>query len=183
MKRQPYDYLIANAKILPSWQRELDRFKDFVDKNKSQFTEAWAHTNIPVPVIAALNYRENGNNFSGHIHNGNPLTGKTYDVPAGRPKTGKAPWTWLESVIDCLVDLKKLNTFPWGDDFSKDLEKLESFNGFGYRSRDVNSPYIWSGTDAYDKGYFVRDHVFDPNAVNKQLGVFPMLKVLDYFKG
>lgn len=183
MARQEYSYLIENAKILPKWRNELEAFQQFVDENIQQFEEAAAFTNVPVPVIAALNYRENGNNFDGHIHNGNPLTGKTYDVPVGRPIKGNAPWTWLESVVDCLVDLKKMNLFPWGDDYCKDLEKLESFNGWGYRNNNINSPYLFSGTDAYDKGYFVKDHVFDPNKVNKQLGVFPMLMVLDYFEG
>ena len=50
--------------------------------------------------------------------------------------------------------------------------------GFGYRSRDVATPYLWSYSQHYTKGRFVADHVFNPNAVSKQAGAAVLLKAL-----
>jgi hypothetical protein len=47
---------------------------------------------------------------------------------------------------------------------------LEQYNGLGYATRGLPSPYIWSGTDQYAKGKYVRDGVFDSNVVDSQLG-------------
>lgn len=51
------------------------------------------------------------------------------------------------------------------------LTVMEQYNGLGYAYKNTPSPYIWSGTDQYQKGKYIRDHVFDPNVVDKQLGV------------
>jgi len=58
--------------------------------------------------------------------------------------------------------------------------KLEGFNGFGYRTRhpEVLIPYLWSFTNHYQKGKFVADGKFDPNAVSKQCGAAAILKPL-----
>ncbi len=52
---------------------------------------------------------------------------------------------------------------------------LEQYNGLGYANRGIPSPYIWSGTDQYKSGKYVRDGVFDPNAVDTQLGCAGLL--------
>ena len=53
--------------------------------------------------------------------------------------------------------------------------KLEEYNGLGYASRGVPSPYVWSGTDRYRSGKYVRDGVYDPNTVDSQLGCAGLL--------
>src|SRR4029077_15766876 len=50
------------------------------------------------------------------------------------------------------------------------LTKLEEYNGLGYAARGVPSPYVWSGTDQYRSGKYVRDGIYDPNAVDSQPG-------------
>jgi lysozyme family protein len=55
---------------------------------------------------------------------------------------------------------------------------LERYNGFGYRSRGVPTPYLWSLSNLYEKGKFVADGVFDPAAVSKQCGAAVMLKAV-----
>jgi hypothetical protein len=63
--------------------------------------------------------------------------------------------------------------------------QLEAYNGWGYRSRDtgVNTPYLWSATNQYQKGKFVRDGVFDPNAVSGQIGAMALLRRLIDIEG
>jgi hypothetical protein len=55
------------------------------------------------------------------------------------------------------------------------LTKLEEYNGLGYSARRQPSPYIWAGTDQYESGKYVRDGVYDPNAVDHQLGCAGLL--------
>jgi hypothetical protein len=59
------------------------------------------------------------------------------------------------------------------------LSFLEAYNGWGYVKKGINSPYLWSGTNHYTSGKYVRDGVFDPRAVSKQLGAVCMLKELE----
>ena len=44
------------------------------------------------------------------------------------------------------------------------------------RQYGVPSPYLWSGTNVYTRGKFVRDGVYDPNAVSAQIGAVALLK-------
>lgn len=50
------------------------------------------------------------------------------------------------------------------------LTILERYNGLGYAKKGRPSPYIWAGSDQYKKGKYVADGVYDPNAVDAQLG-------------
>ena len=56
------------------------------------------------------------------------------------------------------------------------LTMLERYNGLGYASRGAPSPYIWSGTDQYKAGKYVRDGVYDPNHVDTQPGCAALIK-------
>jgi hypothetical protein len=58
------------------------------------------------------------------------------------------------------------------------LTKLEEYNGLGYAARGRPSPYIWSGTDQYISGKYVRDGVYDPNAIDSQLGCAGLLMAM-----
>src|SRR5919198_997978 len=56
-------------------------------------------------------------------------------------------------------------------------------NGFGYHGKGVNSPYLYGGSTLYGPpeakgGKYTRDHYFDPNYVDKQLGTVVALKML-----
>src|SRR5215813_11265203 len=61
--------------------------------------------------------------------------------------------------------------------------RLEGFNGYGYHGKGVNSPYLYGGSTCYGPpeakaGKYVRDHVFDPNHVDQQLGTLVILRKL-----
>jgi hypothetical protein len=58
------------------------------------------------------------------------------------------------------------------------LAKLEQYNGLGYAARARPSPYIWSGTDQYKSGKYVRDGVYDPNVVDSQPGCAGLLMAM-----
>jgi lysozyme family protein len=134
---------------------------------------------IPWEFIAVTHQREASGDFSRYLGNGQPLNKKTTIVPKGR-----GPFTsWEEGAIDAL-----LNAPPYAAK-NKDwsiggmLAKLEEYNGLGYASKGVPSPYVWAGTDQYVKGKYVADHVYDPEHVDTQLGCAGLLKFLGYGKG
>jgi len=53
--------------------------------------------------------------------------------------------------------------------------RIQTANGLGYAARHLPSPYIWSGTDQYRSGKYVRDGVYDPSVVDSQLGCAGLL--------
>jgi lysozyme family protein len=131
---------------------------------------------VPWVFVGVIHGMECGFNFAGHLHNGDKLTARTVNVPKGRPKDSAPPYTWLQSALDALR-LKKLDAVTdWS--VAHMLYLLEGYNGFGYRRRALPSPYLWSFSNVYDKGKFVADGKFDPNAVSKQCGAALMLKAL-----
>jgi hypothetical protein len=86
--------------------------------------------------------------------------------------------TTSESAIDALTLEGFAEVKLWS--IERIAYQLEAYNGWGYRSRNtgVNSPYLWRATNQYQKGKFVRDGVFDPNAVSGQIGAMALLRRL-----
>ncbi len=132
---------------------------------------------MPWQLVGIIHALESGFDFTCHLHNGDPLTDRTRQVPAGRPPGGTPPFIWMQSAEDALT-LKGLHQI---DDWSPAqlLYQLERYNGFGYRRRGLPSPYLWSFSTLYSKGKFVADHQFDPDAVSKQCGAAAMLEGLE----
>lgn len=65
---------------------------------------------------------------------------------------------------------------------SKDIVALlcfaEKYNGTGYYDNGRISPYIYSGTNVYASGKYVKDHIYDPNVIDGQVGVYLILNAL-----
>jgi lysozyme family protein len=137
-------------------------------------------THVPWFFVAAVHHMECGGRLDQHLHNGDPLTARTVHVPAGRPKIGTPPFTWRDSAGDALR-MRGLDAWRnWG--VSGLLFQLEAYNGFGYRSRGINAPYLWSGSNLYAAGKYVADSHFDPAATSKQVGAAVILKWLELKK-
>ncbi|MEM7544341.1 MAG: hypothetical protein AAF367_02300 [Pseudomonadota bacterium] len=129
---------------------------------------------VPWYVAGAIHGLEASFDFTSHLHNGDPLTARTRRVPRGRPAHGSAPFTWEESAEDALRGHGLDKVADWTLD--RILYEFERYNGFGYRYRQTHSPYLWSGSSRYVSGKYVRDGVFDPAAVSKQIGAAVLLK-------
>jgi lysozyme family protein len=112
-----------------------------------------------------------------HLHNGDPLSHRTVNVPRGRlPAPHEPPFTWERSARDALA----LDGFDKVNDWSLErlCYELEKYNGFGYRAHGVNSPCLWSYSNQYHSGKYVRDGVFSHSAVSRQAGAMPIFKSL-----
>jgi len=132
---------------------------------------------VPAPILFCLHYRESSNDFHAHAHEGSSLMHRTRDEPKGRPLHPEPPYTFEQSAEDAYYICEKppLDRIDWTDGQAA-LDKMESFNGFGYRKLGVNSPYLWSGTSIYTGGKYVRDGVFSRTAMDGQLGCCAILK-------
>ena len=127
---------------------------------------------MPWVVIALLHLRECDLNFSQHLHNGDPLSTRTVRVPKGRPLSA-GPWTWEQSAFDALRNDRIDAIVNW--DIAQILGAMERYNGLGYRKKGLRSPYIWGATNHQQLGKYVRDGVFDPDVMDRQLGVAALL--------
>lgn len=168
--------LYESAVMNPAKQAAIDKIVAKIKSNQNRYEAVSTVTKVPWWVIAAIHYREASMGFKYHLHNGDPLTARTTHVPAGRPKAGEPPFTWEESAIDALrmQGLDKVTDWSIGPS----LDLLEKYNGLGYKKKGLPSPYLWSWTNVYKSGKYVADGKFDPNAVDQQCGVVPILKAL-----
>jgi len=168
----------AACNVRPERMSNVDFYVSRLFKFKPTYESVGADLNgIPWQFVGIVHGMEAGFDFSRHLHNGDPLTDRTRQVPAGRPATGNPPFTWRASAVDALM-LKGLHQVPsWP--LARVIYELERYNGFGYRARALPTPYLWSFTNLYEKGKYVRDHEFDPEAVSKQCGAAAILKGLE----
>lgn len=166
--RREYAELFDTCDIRAERASEVNSLADRIVAQKARYSAAGAPLGIPWYFIGVVHSLESGLKFTGHLHNGDPLTARTVQVPKGRPKDGTPPFTWEQSAADALK-LQKLE--QWTDwSIPGLLYKLEAYNGFGYRKRLMPSPYLWSFSVHYDKGKFVADGTFSATAVSKQCG-------------
>src|SRR5258708_31039884 len=116
-----------------------------------------------------------GLSFNRHLHNGDPLTARTVQVPAGRPPDGQPPFTWEQSAVDALTFEGFANLTDWS--LPAILYRLEKYNGFGYPNRTppIITPFLLSFSNQYTSGKFVTVKHFDPPALSTRYRAAPHL--------
>lgn len=175
--RDEYELLFETCTVRKQYQPEIDRAVDKMIKNKALYGPGAKATGVPWTLIAVLHELECSQSFTRHLHNGDPLSAKTVQVPKNRPP-GSPPWTWDFSAEDAL----KLEGWPKWTDWSVagTLYKLESYNGLGYRLHHptVLTPYLWSYSNHYSAGKYISDKLFSPTQVSKQPGTAMLLRRL-----
>jgi len=182
-----YGNLWRSMTIRPERRAALEGAARKILRGKSRYLAVERATGVPWFVIGLEHDREADCSFACHLHNGDNgrpdaqgrLTIRTRQVPAGRPRSSP-PWTWEESARDALAIDGLDKIADW--DIEQILYMCEKFNGEGYFGRNVNSPYVWAGSNHYGDppniGKYVADHVFDPPAIDSQLGCAPLLAVM-----
>lgn len=137
------------------------------------------YTGLPAPIefVGPVHMRESSLSFTRHLHNGDPLTARTRQVPAGRPVKGNPPFTWKQSALDALGmpphSLGKVDNWS----VERILYEQEKYNGWGYLGKG-NSPYLWSWTSLYVGGKYIRDHVYSATAKDPQPGTVAIMKAM-----
>ena len=179
--REEYLSLWARAHLRPERATAATNLARLLWASRERYERAGAPFRVPWQVVAIIHSLEGGGSrgdFTRHLHNGDPLTARTVNVPRGKPATGSPPFTWEASASDALARFA-----AWSDwSLPGTLYQLERYNGMGYRIRvspPVPSPYLWSWTTVYERGKFVRDGVYDPTAVSAQCGAGALLKAME----
>lgn len=141
---------------------------------KARYQVVSARAGVPWPFIAVVHQREASQDWGASLAQGDPWSKVSVHVPAGR-----GPFkSWEEAAVDALVNCAPFAARNKDWSIGGTLTMLEQYNGLGYAARGKPSPYIWSGTDQYVSGKYVRDGVYDPNVVDQQLGCAGLLMAM-----
>jgi len=180
--RKEYRDLFAGCVIDETKRHLVDRdvARLLTESRKAAYKHIEAETGVPWYFVGAIHNLEASFNMTRHLHNGDSLKKRTWQVPAGRPEVWDPPNDWASSAIDALV-YEKFTTDAAkkrGWTLEPLLYRLERYNGLGSRRHGIHSPYLWSYSQHYVKGKYVRDGVWDPEAISKQCGAVVLIKAL-----
>ena len=145
--KQEYEKLFNECCIKTNKYDEIDSYIDKMVTNKHRYQTVSGKVNIPWYFIAIVHCMEGSLSFNKNLHNGDPLTARTVQVPKGRPTEGNPPFDWENSALDALTYEGFTNWSDWT--ISGMLYCFERYNGFGYRKYGINSPYLWSYSNLY----------------------------------
>lgn len=141
---------------------------------KDRYQAVESKTGVPWAIVALIHEREASQDWTASLAQGDSWNRVSVHVP-----TGRGPFkSWQDAAVDALIDCPPYLARHKEWSLVGALTALESYNGLGYASRGVPSPYLWSGTDQYISGKFVRDGVYDPNKVDPQLGCAALLMAM-----
>lgn len=158
-----YDVAFAHAHINQNKQSDIDKHVQIITRHKDQYKAAEKITNVPWWFIGIIHGLECGYRFDCHLANGDPLGRPTRHVPRGL-----LAHNWLESVVQAFKQVGLLDQKDWL--LPHCLFFWEKYNGFGYRAKKVPTPYLWSYTNLYKSGKFIKDGKFSSKAVSGQAG-------------
>ena len=175
--RDEYGRLYRKLSVREARSDSVDWHLAMIRKSKARYENVGEQTGVPWYFIAVTHGLEASFNFRAHLHNGDfPLSSRTRQVPAGRPTKWLPPSDWESSARDALRLLGFTGQKDWS--LERTLYRLEAYNGFGYRSYGVPTPYLWSFSNHYDRGKYVADGKFSYTARSQQCGASVMLKML-----
>jgi lysozyme family protein len=180
-----YEKWIATVKPLPARVAEIDAVARRLTRPAAlaRLAIIKAKAGIPEVVQATIGERECGFDFSKNWGQGDPLTHPSTHVPRGRPPLGAPPndhfpVSWEYAALDAFaIDHLDDASAPWSLVYG--CWKWEGYNGFGYRSRGLRTPYVVGGTNLQQPGKFVADGRFltEQNGrplFDSQLGTLPI---------
>lgn len=162
----------ANAK--PTRKGEAANVASRLYKARQRYQAVERETGVPWPAIAVIHERESSQDWRASLAQGDPWNRVSVHVPAGRGPFA----SWEAAAIDALVKCPPFLARHKDWSIAAALTALETYNGIGYAARGVPSPYLWSGTNRYRAGKYVRDGVYDPGKVDPQLGCAALMLAL-----
>lgn len=175
--KSEYDALIARMTILPDREKELAAVGAALLKNKFIYQLVTNKTGVPVAFLMATAQREMSGNLNCYLGNGQSLRRVTTIVPKGRgPFMQPHPEDFIAGAVDALHIDGTDKITDWS--LSRCAYEAENFNGWGYRSKGIPSPYVFGATSVQKPGKFIADHVYDPEKMDPQLGVVAIIKEL-----
>lgn len=133
---------------------------------KAQYMYVSEITGVPWFIIAVIHEREASQSWNANLAQGDPWNKVSTHVPRGQ-----GPFTsWKAAAVNALEKSPPYASHNQDWSAGGSLTCLEEFNGVGYANRGLPSPYIWASTDQYEKGKYIADGHFDPDAIDHQIG-------------
>lgn len=176
--RCEYDALFNACTVRADRQAKVTQIANAIMQHKSRYDAVAAKTGVPWFFVAVVHNMESDMSFTRHLHNGDPLSARTVQVPKGYPRTGSPPFAWEVSAVDALTLRSLSGRNDWS--LAGTLYQLEGYNGWGYRlfHPHVLTPYLWSGSMQYSSGKYVADGRWSDTAVSSQNGAAVVLRRL-----
>ncbi len=174
-----YQSLWDNMQIRDDWKSIAQNVAKKIVNGQAKYAAAVAGTTIPWWFIGVVHMMEGGLDFGTHLHNGDPLTARTVNHPAGHPAVIQGlPIDWVYSAKDSIVYERLDKVTDWS--LTSVLYHWHRYNGISneYKRRHIPTPYLWSGTQHYIKGLYTSDHHFEADRVSKQIGAAVLLRAL-----
>jgi lysozyme family protein len=174
------DVIQANSARWPQMVVDFDATPTMNDvaaklvANKARYQALFAATKVPWPAIAVIHERECSQRWDLSIAQGDPWNAVSVHVPKGRGPFN----SWEEAAVDALTQCDHMDEWSHWDTMGGVLTRLEMYNGLGYASRNLPSPYVWARTSPYEAGKFTSDGVFNADVVDSQEGCAPLLAAM-----
>jgi len=157
---------------------DLENFYANWQANRARYEAVAARAGVPAQLVAAIHWRESTGNFNTYLHQGDRLGRPAVHVPRDIPVFHE----WDEAAVHALNMKSTLREAMNITQHTTELAALatyaEYYNGLGYHYRGKPSPYVFSGTDQYSRGKFVRDGVYSSVTRDRQLGVMTMIQYI-----
>jgi lysozyme family protein len=171
-----YTNLLANMVIASEREAELDaRAKVILARAENEdYAAVSAETGVPKLWAMASFEREAGSDYRLSPAQGDPWDEVSRNVPRGRGPFA----SWADAAIDAyrLDGLDKVGAANWT--WARGCYYGELFNGFGYRSHGVNTPYLWSWSNNYRRGKYTADGEWSLSTIDQQCGMIPLIVAL-----
>lgn len=176
--RREYEDLFNGCVTRPERAARVDQLCDGIVADRARYEAVFTSCGVPWYFTAVVHNMESDRSFGRHLHNGDPLTARTVQVPKGRPAAGSPPFTWEASCADALGCRGLRTCADWS--LAGTLYQLEGYNGWGYRRfhPHVRSPYLWSFSTHYERGKYVADGTWSEAARSQQCGAAVLLRRL-----
>lgn len=166
-----------SCQINPGKASQFKSVADRLSASKDRYQVVSKRTGVPWWFIAVVHEREASQSWRANIAQGDPWNRRSTHVPKGR-----GPFqSWEDAAVDALTNCAPYAARNTDWSIGGALAMLEKYNGLGYYNKGRPSPYIWAGTNQYQKGKYVADGRYDPNAVDQQLGCAGILKQMGVF--
>jgi lysozyme family protein len=174
--KKEYERLFSTCVIRQEHEQQVENIINKLQTYKARYENVGNALGIPWFFIAVIHNMESSLNFTKHLHNGDPLTARTINEPAGRPISGNPPFSWEESANDALLYEGFGSQTDWS--LAAILYRLERYNGWGYRRYHphVLSPYLWGFSEHYECGKYIGDKKWSETAVSDQCGAAVLLR-------
>jgi lysozyme family protein len=164
----------AKAKVTKRAEFVFTARRLILPNAKARYQAVEAKTGVPWFFVAVVHERECSQSWAGSL-----AQGDAWDRPSVHVPVGIGPFkSWEDAAVYALVNCEPCAARNNDWSVGAFLTKLEEYNGLGYAVRGIPSPYIWSGTDQYKSGKYIRDGVFDPDKVDEQLGCAGLLMAM-----